>query len=115
MPFQARPLQTITTFHRAAIGCHERVTAQPYIDLRSSGLGLAGAEAEKVMWMSSFARLLENEIPRLRRYARALTRDAARADDLGKAAWSARSPRSICGSPAPIFVLGCSQFSTTKT
>jgi RNA polymerase sigma-70 factor (ECF subfamily) len=32
--------------------------------------------------MSDFARLLENEIPRLRRYARALTKDAARADDL---------------------------------
>jgi RNA polymerase sigma-70 factor (ECF subfamily) len=34
------------------------------------------------MLMSDFARLLQNEIPRLRRYARALTRDAARADDL---------------------------------
>ncbi len=32
--------------------------------------------------MSDFAGLLQNEIPRLRRYARALTRDAARADDL---------------------------------
>lgn len=34
------------------------------------------------MWMSDFGRLLEAEIPRLRRYARALTRDTARADDL---------------------------------
>ena len=32
--------------------------------------------------MNDFAVLLQNEIPRLRRYARALTRDAARADDL---------------------------------
>ena len=32
--------------------------------------------------MNEFARLLEAEIPRLRRYARALTRDVARADDL---------------------------------
>lgn len=32
--------------------------------------------------MSDFARRLETEIPRLRRYARALTRDATRADDL---------------------------------
>lgn len=32
--------------------------------------------------MTDFGRLLEQEIPRLRRYARALTRDAARADDL---------------------------------
>ena len=34
------------------------------------------------MSMSDFARLLQQEIPRLRRYARALSRDAARADDL---------------------------------
>jgi len=32
--------------------------------------------------MTDFGSLLEHEIPRLRRYARALTRDAARADDL---------------------------------
>ena len=32
--------------------------------------------------MSDFARLLEDHIPRLRRYARALTRNATRADDL---------------------------------
>src|SRR6202521_918610 len=32
--------------------------------------------------MNDFGRLLEKEIPRLRRYARALTHDASRADDL---------------------------------
>ncbi len=32
--------------------------------------------------MDDFSRLLEHQIPRLRRYARALTRDASRADDL---------------------------------
>jgi RNA polymerase sigma-70 factor (ECF subfamily) len=32
--------------------------------------------------MNDFGRLLEAQIPRLRRYARALTRDLARADDL---------------------------------
>jgi RNA polymerase sigma-70 factor, ECF subfamily len=32
--------------------------------------------------MNDFARLLEEQIPRLRRYARALTRDVTRADDL---------------------------------
>src|SRR6202163_1880993 len=32
--------------------------------------------------MSDFVQLLEMEIPRLRRYARALTRDVSRADDL---------------------------------
>lgn len=36
----------------------------------------------KVRLMTEFARLLETEIPRLRRYARALTRDGSRADDL---------------------------------
>lgn len=35
-----------------------------------------------VTLMSKIADLLEAEIPRLRRYARALTRDASRADDL---------------------------------
>ena len=32
--------------------------------------------------MNDFAQLLEEQIPRLRRYARALTRDVSRADDL---------------------------------
>src|ERR1700731_1017235 len=32
--------------------------------------------------MNDFGRLLEAQIPRLRRYARALTRDVSRADDL---------------------------------
>ncbi len=32
--------------------------------------------------MTDFTQLLEAEVPRLRRYARALTRDASRADDL---------------------------------
>src|SRR4029077_4164693 len=32
--------------------------------------------------MTEFARMLEAQIPRLRRYARALTRDLVRADDL---------------------------------
>jgi len=35
--------------------------------------------------MSDFARLLEAQIPRLRRYARALTRDVTHADDLVQA------------------------------
>jgi len=34
--------------------------------------------------MIEFGRLLETEIPRLRRYPRALTRDPSRADDLVK-------------------------------
>jgi RNA polymerase sigma-70 factor (ECF subfamily) len=39
-------------------------------------------ELRKVMSMSEFTALLEPEIPRLRRYALALTRDLTRADDL---------------------------------
>src|ERR1700757_862648 len=35
-----------------------------------------------IITMYEFRRLLEHEIPRLRRYARALTRDSVRADDL---------------------------------
>jgi RNA polymerase sigma-70 factor, ECF subfamily len=39
-------------------------------------------ERLRVIAMYEFRRLLEHEIPRLRRYARALTRDRNRADDL---------------------------------
>jgi RNA polymerase sigma-70 factor (ECF subfamily) len=45
-------------------------------------LQLVGWCKNEGAWMSDFARLLEAEIPRLRRYARALTRDVTRADDL---------------------------------
>src|SRR6202040_2198709 len=45
-------------------------------------LGQPRLKTHEVMPMTYFARLLQNEIPRLGRYARALTRDAARADDL---------------------------------
>jgi len=40
--------------------------------------------------MNDFGRLVEAEIPRLRRYARALTRDAVRADDLVQSCLNAR-------------------------
>lgn len=48
----------------------------------SSSLALSEAGIAKVTSVSDFAQLIEAEIPRLRRYARALTRDASRADDL---------------------------------
>lgn len=50
----------------------------------SDGADAAGLRPERqtVIAMNDFGRLLEKEIPRLRRYARALTRDAVRADDL---------------------------------
>src|SRR4029077_2345001 len=41
-----------------------------------------GTKPRRGFPMSDFGRLIEAEIPRLRRYARALTRDVARADDL---------------------------------
>jgi RNA polymerase sigma-70 factor, ECF subfamily len=37
---------------------------------------------DEVFLMNDFGRMVEAEIPRLRRYARALTRDVSRADDL---------------------------------
>src|SRR5262249_52599359 len=43
---------------------------------------LAGCETMMGFPMNDFARLLEEQIPRLRRYARALARDVNRADDL---------------------------------
>src|SRR5271165_2677705 len=42
----------------------------------------SGSEHSQGALMSDFAQLLETEIPGLRRYARALTHDASRADDL---------------------------------
>jgi RNA polymerase sigma-70 factor (ECF subfamily) len=51
-------------------------------NLNPKRLGQPRFDDPQVMSMSDFALLLQNEIPRLRRYARALARDAARADDL---------------------------------
>jgi len=42
--------------------------------------------------ISEFESLVEQEIPRLRRYARALSRNAERADDLVQGTLSARMP-----------------------
>jgi RNA polymerase sigma-70 factor (ECF subfamily) len=49
---------------------------------RGITLGVSGLTEMRITAMSEFHRLLEHEIPRLRRYARALTRDSNRADDL---------------------------------
>jgi RNA polymerase sigma-70 factor (ECF subfamily) len=38
--------------------------------------------------VSEFHRLIEQQIPRLRRYARALTRNRERADDLVQVSWT---------------------------
>ena len=49
---------------------------------RGITLGVSDLTAMGITAMSEFHRLVEHEIPRLRRYARALTRDSNRADDL---------------------------------
>jgi DNA-directed RNA polymerase specialized sigma24 family protein len=51
--------------------------------------------------------LLEEQIPRLRRYARALTRDVSRADDLVQSCLTRAVIEPIFGSPAQI----CAPFS----
>src|ERR1041384_4905433 len=58
---------------------HQRVTSRLYLAPHracQTGATLRGTR------MSDFGSLVKAEIPRLRRYARALTRDAVRADDL---------------------------------
>ena len=55
--------------------------------------------------MSEFGRLLEKEIPRLRRYAFALTRDMSRADDLVQDTLVraiAKAPSTCCVGPAEL-------------
>src|SRR5438045_9315336 len=59
--------------------------------------------------MNEFARLLEAEIPRLRRYARALTRDVVRADDLVQSCLTRAIAKQHLWQPAPICAPGCSR------
>ena len=58
--------------------------------------------------MSEFHRLIESEIPRLRRYARALTRDSNRADDLVQDTLVRGTAKAHLWQAAPISVLGSS-------
>src|SRR5207249_6201013 len=60
----------ISGLHR---GLYPKLIAKPNTGAKTRDEGNA---------MTDYARLLEAEIPRLRRYARALTRDVTRADDL---------------------------------
>jgi hypothetical protein len=46
--------------------------------------------------MNDFGRLLEKEIPRLRRYAFALARNMSRTDDLVQIPSSGQLPNNIC-------------------
>lgn len=78
--------QTVTIKNNISPACHgvPRRGYSPGLYSSSTGkrLGQPRLKSHKVISMSDFARLLQNEIPRLRRYARALARDAVRADDL---------------------------------
>jgi RNA polymerase sigma-70 factor, ECF subfamily len=75
-------LQKITRIYRSAGGqSRGGYSATLYCGRRAVPLPW-NRHQKRWMLMSDFARLLEAQIPRLRRYARALTRDAARADDL---------------------------------
>jgi DNA-directed RNA polymerase specialized sigma24 family protein len=58
--------------------------------------------------MNEFGRLLEKEIPRLRRYAFALTRNMSRADDLVQDTLVRRLPSNAAGSAVPTFAPGSS-------
>src|SRR6516162_11158490 len=68
-------LQKITRFHP------QIYATGPYRSCRAASRE-PRLESRKRRQMSDFAQLLKMEIPRLRRYARALTRDPSRADDL---------------------------------
>lgn len=75
-------METVTKIYIKTWPIHHRVTFAGYVCLMGKLLNDACEHNNKDGSMSDFGMLLENEIPRLRRYARALTRDAARADDL---------------------------------
>ena len=66
--------------------------------------------------MADIYRRIEEEIPRLRRYARALTRDVTAADDLVQDCLTrALEQRSISGRKERICGRGCSRSCTTNT
>ena len=58
--------------------------------------------------MIEFGRLLETEIPRLRRYPRALTRDPSRADDLVQDTLLRAIAKQHAGNAVPTFAPGFS-------
>src|SRR5438874_3139450 len=74
---EAGELQQITHWQACA---HRGVTsAELSFKCREQ---IRSTQQDRLFPMNDFGRLVEAEIPRLRRYARALTRDAVRADDL---------------------------------
>jgi RNA polymerase sigma-70 factor, ECF subfamily len=73
--------EKLQLFTEARSAVHHRVTSNLHI-LRPSNPRARGTKPRWGFPMNDFARMLEAEIPRLRRYACALTRDVTRADDL---------------------------------
>jgi hypothetical protein len=64
--------------------------------------------------MNEFGRLLEKEIPRLRRYAFALTRNMSRADDLVQDTLVRAIASNVTGSGVPTFAPGSSPLCITR-
>ena len=85
----ARRLRTVSEIGRRVTTLHQYeqrgsfcgYTGPPHCPQPSSPC-LAGRATMMSFLMNDFAPLLEEQIPRLRRYARALTHDVTRADDL---------------------------------
>ena len=78
---RSEPAEQLQLFTAPRFAIHLAVTSVlhigPHVEPRP-----AGCETMMGFPMNDFAPLLEEQLPRLRRYARALTRDVTRADDL---------------------------------
>src|SRR5271170_543707 len=72
----------VTQFDKSSPNCLDYIYGSCVILQYPTAPVETGSEHCQGELMSDFAQLLETEIPRLRRYARALTRDASRADDM---------------------------------
>ena len=78
-------------------------------------MGHCGLRAQRESKLSEFHRLIEQQIPRLRRYARALTRNRERADDLVQDTLGRALSKEQFWHLALILGLGCSRSCTTRT
>src|SRR4051794_3238838 len=77
------PRQNLTSFYRGEIGDTSwGYMPRSYLRTNRRTGACTARDHRGEVPMSDFAHQLEAEIPRLRRYARALTRDVSRADDL---------------------------------
>jgi RNA polymerase sigma-70 factor (ECF subfamily) len=76
-------LQSDTTSQKVLENLHSITIFYQNLWSKDNGIALSRQRKQLgIIAMYEFRRLLEHEIPRLRRYARALTRDSNRADDL---------------------------------